>query len=43
MRRAVQVYTTLTLARHIYLSTRLPDRNHLTEKLLRVCETRLGK
>jgi aminoglycoside phosphotransferase (APT) family kinase protein len=41
-RTQVQIYSTLTLARHIYLSTQFPDRWHLTEQLLDLCEARLG-
>jgi hypothetical protein len=40
---AVQLYTDLTLARHIYLSAQFPDRAHLTEPLLTVCERRFSK
>jgi aminoglycoside phosphotransferase (APT) family kinase protein len=39
-RSAVHLYRDLTLARHIFLSTKFPDRNHLTERLLKICETR---
>ncbi len=42
VRAAVRAYATLTLARHIFLSTRFPDRRHLTESLLALCERRLG-
>ena len=41
-RAAVQAYTTLTLVRHIYLSTRSPDRAPLTWRLIELCEQRLG-
>jgi phosphotransferase family enzyme len=41
-RIAVCVYTNLTLVRHIFLSTKFPERQHLTEKLLQLCECRLG-
>lgn len=41
VRPAVQGYATLTLARHIFLSTRFPERTHLTERLLELCEERL--
>jgi tRNA A-37 threonylcarbamoyl transferase component Bud32 len=41
-RAAVQAYTTLTLARHVYLSTQFPERTHTTEALLELCERRLG-
>jgi hypothetical protein len=40
-RAAVRAYTTLTLARHVYLSTQFAKRNQLTEKLLEFCEERL--
>ncbi len=32
--RAVEIYTTLTLARHVSLSTQIPDRHHLIEPTL---------
>src|SRR5207249_11416229 len=41
-RPAVRAYATLTLARHVYLSTRFPDRRPYTERLLELCEERLG-
>lgn len=41
VRASVRVYTTLTLARHIYLSTQFPERQHTTGKLLELCEQRL--
>ncbi len=41
-RQAVEVYTTLTLARHIYISTAIPGRGAATETLLRCCEERLS-
>jgi hypothetical protein len=41
-RTAVEAYTTLTLARHVYLSTRLEDRRALTEALLELCESRVA-
>lgn len=37
----VEIYTLLSLARHIYLSTQFPDRKHTTETLLSLCEERL--
>ncbi len=40
-RTAVRAYTTLTLARHIYLSTQFVERAHTTEALLELCEQRL--
>lgn len=43
LRLAVQSYTTLTLARHIYLSTQFADRRSLTPALLELCEQRLNK
>jgi hypothetical protein len=42
VRPAVRVYAVLTLARHIYLRTRLPERQPWTEVLLGLCEERLG-
>jgi Phosphotransferase enzyme family len=42
VRRAVRAYALLTLARHIYLSTRFPERSRWTESLLELCEQRLG-
>lgn len=41
VRRSVQAYSTLTLIRHIYLSTQFPERAHTTEALLELCEARL--
>jgi len=41
-RAAVHTYAVLTLARHIFLSTRFTERAHLTEKLIELCEARLG-
>jgi len=41
VRSAVQAYATLTLARHIYLSTVLAERRMLTAPLLGLCEERL--
>jgi hypothetical protein len=40
-RYAVHTYTVLTLARHIFLSTKFPERKHLTGALLSLCEERL--
>jgi len=40
-RSAVRAYATLTLARHIYLSTQFAKRRHLTETILELCERRL--
>lgn len=42
VRLAVSTYTTLTLVRHIYLSTQFPTRNPFTGVLLDLCEQRLG-
>ena len=41
-RVSVRAYATLTLARHIFLSTRFPERAPLTERLLELCEERLA-
>jgi hypothetical protein len=41
VRVAVRAYTTLTLVRHIYLSTQFPERAPFTERLVELCETRL--
>jgi hypothetical protein len=38
---AITAYTTLTLVRHIYLSTQFPERRPYTEALLNLCEKRL--
>lgn len=40
-RPAVEVYTTLTLARHVYLSSQFPGREQTTSPLLDLCEQRL--
>lgn len=40
---AADVYTELTLARHVYLSTVLPGRMETTEPLLELCESRIGR
>jgi aminoglycoside phosphotransferase (APT) family kinase protein len=42
VRPSVRAYTTLTLVRHIYLSTLFPERKALTEPLLNLSEQRLG-
>lgn len=39
--QAIAVYKTLTLVRHISLSTQIPGRQHTTEALLNLCEQRL--
>lgn len=41
-RPAVRAYTTLTLVRHVYLSTQFLERRQFTEALLELCEQRLG-
>ena len=41
-REAERAYATLTLVRHIYLSSRFPERVRLTEQLIELCEGRLG-
>jgi hypothetical protein len=41
-RPALRLYRDLTLARHIFLSTKFPERQHTTERLLALCEGRLG-
>jgi hypothetical protein len=40
-REAIQVYKSLTLARHIFISTQFPDRRKATERLLSWCERKL--
>ena len=40
-RASLRVYATLTLARHVYLSTQFPERELYTERLLEACERRL--
>jgi aminoglycoside phosphotransferase (APT) family kinase protein len=42
VRASVQAYSTLTLARHVYLSTQFTERHRLTAALLELCEQRLG-
>lgn len=42
VRASVRSYATLTLARHVHLSTLFPERRPLTESLLELCEERLG-
>ena len=39
---AVRAYATLTLARHIYLSTQFPERAAWTGRMVELCEERLG-
>jgi len=42
VRTVVRAYAGLTLARHVYLSTVLDDRQALTERLLALCEERVA-
>lgn len=42
VRAAVRAYAALTLARHIYISMRLPERRPFAGSLLELCEERLG-
>lgn len=42
VRPSIRTYTILTLVRHIYLSTQIPERQHTTAALLDLCEQRLG-
>lgn len=42
-RETIQVYDLLTLARHIWISTRIAERNHITEAILAECERRLAR
>jgi len=42
-RFAVDAYTTLTLVRHIYLSTQFPERRPWTQSLIALCERRLER
>lgn len=39
---SIDAYATLTLARHVYISTQFPDRAPFTEAILSLCEDRLG-
>lgn len=41
-RETIRTYAALTLARHISISTLLPDRNGTTPELIALCEQRLG-
>lgn len=43
MRSAIESYATLTLVRHIYISTQISDRSPFTEAILELCERRLAK
>lgn len=42
LRHEIELYTFLTLVRHIHISTRIAERNHCTESILALCETRLN-
>jgi aminoglycoside phosphotransferase (APT) family kinase protein len=42
VRPSVHAYTTLTLARHVYLSTQFAERRPLTDRLLELVESRLA-
>jgi thiamine kinase-like enzyme len=39
--RAIRVYRLLTLARHVSLSAEIPERRHVTEPLIELCEAEL--
>ena len=41
LRWTIELYTVLTLVRHIHISTRIAARRPYTEALLTLCETRL--
>jgi aminoglycoside phosphotransferase (APT) family kinase protein len=43
VRPAVHAYTTLTLVRHIYLSTQFAGREAFTERLIELCRLRLAQ
>lgn len=43
VRPGITAYTTLTLVRHIYLSSQFPDRVPFTQALLELCEERLAE
>jgi Ser/Thr protein kinase RdoA (MazF antagonist) len=40
--KGIDTYTTLTLARHVFISTQFPDRTPFTETILNLCEARCG-
>lgn len=42
-REAILAYELLSLARHIWISVRIPERRHLTEAVLAECERRLAR
>lgn len=39
---AISAFTTLSLVRHIFLSTQFSDRHHTTEQLMTICERNLS-
>jgi aminoglycoside phosphotransferase (APT) family kinase protein len=39
----IQAYKTLTLARHVYISTQFEDRRHSTQAILSLCEVRMAR
>jgi len=41
MRKSVEIYTALTLARHVSISQKYSDRYQFTEKILSLCEKRI--
>ncbi|MGP1384836.1 MAG: phosphotransferase family protein [Thainema sp.] len=41
LRQEIELYTVLTLVRHIHISTRIPTRRPYTESILSLCEGRL--
>ena len=42
IRRSIRAYATFSLVRHIYISTLFPGRRPSTERLVKLCEDRLG-
>ncbi|WP_456429750.1 phosphotransferase [Rhodocaloribacter sp.] len=42
IRAAVRAYATLSLVRHVHISTRIPERRCITEALIALCEARLA-
>ena len=38
----IETYTRISLARHIWISTQIPSRRHLTESILTACEELLA-
>ncbi|MGG6240269.1 phosphotransferase family protein [Nodosilinea sp. AN01ver1] len=43
LKQEIELYTVLTLVRHLHISTRIPSRRPFTEQLLCLCENRLDK